>query len=142
VLYQFAAFASIPTGHCGCVGFVGYAEYGYPAVCATWPQEFSHSVRGLSIGDMGSASVVVGLPKICCGGLLPILFGFGELVSRGLEGGNVSVSEVPHLDPEFEPCLRGTNRAVPPRALDKASSSSFVTTFSQVNLGRRDFLDW
>ena len=84
----------------------------------------------------------MGLVMICCGGgLLPILLKLGEPVSRGLEGGIESVSEVPR-EPVFVPCLRGTNRAVPPRALDKVSSSSFETTFSEVNLGRGDFLDW
>jgi len=73
---------------------------------------------------------------------MPILLGPGELGSRGLEGGNESDSEVPQREPAFDPCLRETNRVVPPRALDKASSSSSETTFSEVNLGRRDFLDW
>jgi hypothetical protein len=86
----------------------------------------------------------VGLFIGCCGGGLPLnLLRLGEPISRGLEGGNDSVSEVPQREPGLDPpFLRGTNRAVPPRALDKVSSSSFVTTFSAVNLGRRDFFDW
>lgn len=88
-------------------------------------------------------SVVVGLVMTWCGGgLLPSLLRPGELISRGLEGGNESVSEVPQREPDLEPCLCWTNRAVPPKALDRVSSSSFVITFSEVSLGRRDFLDW
>jgi hypothetical protein len=45
-----------------------------------------------------------------------------------------SVSEVSQREPELEPCLRGINRAIPPRALDKDSSSS-VTIFSEVKMG-------
>lgn len=84
----------------------------------------------------------MGLVMICWGGGLgPNLLRVGEPISRGLEGGNDTVSGVPQ-EPDLEPCLCWTNRAVPPRALDKASSSSFVVTFSEVSLGRRDFLDW
>lgn len=81
----------------------------------------------------------------CCGGgLPPTLLKLGEPVSRGLEGGNDSVSEVPQWEPEpeFGPGLRETSRVVPPRALDKVSSSSLETIFSAVSIGERDFLDW
>lgn len=85
----------------------------------------------------------MGLFIDCCGGgLPPILLKLGEPGSRGLEGGNESVSDVPQREPVLDPCLRVTNRVVPPRAWDRVSSSSLVTTFSAVNLGRRDFFDW
>ena len=131
----------VAVGHCVFAVFVGYIGYVY---CDSGrPQLLCHSVRGLPVCEKGGTSVAAGLVAGYCGeGLLSILFKLGDSVSRGLEGGNDSVSEVPLREPGFDPCLRETNRVVPPRARDNASSSSSVTTFSEVSLGRRDFLDW